>query len=257
MKIAKIAVTCVGILSLAIFCPGVRAADRDVWFDDPVPAINEKFQTSLHVESYGKYCITVTSNVGVAVQLVDKMAGPGPINGTPGLDDGRLDVFLEKGEHRIVMYGPKGVAGSAKLHAEKYRELSSRPFPILTEEDMRTVTLEDCTRRTFRLPVLRKGNVFIEAAGRNLDDARLWMNEEWMLPAQTIRDKIEPVAGEPLAVVRISKILQKGVYTLTFYGGKSKLWTQNDSEHPLHIRTRTAGFGYCRRSAFQDERFRI
>ncbi len=51
----------------------------------------------LSVPVFGRYAITVKSAQGTALQLVDRMAGPGDVQGAPGGRDGRIDAFLARG----------------------------------------------------------------------------------------------------------------------------------------------------------------
>ena len=60
----------------------------------------------LALKDFGRYAITVTSARGVALQTLDRMAGagPGPVVGEPGKQDGRHDLFLDRGEYKILAH---------------------------------------------------------------------------------------------------------------------------------------------------------
>ena len=69
-----------------------------------VPARGRQTAT-LQIPAFGRYAIRVESKQGTAVQLVDRMAGPGTVAGRPGESDGRLDLFLDRGEYRLITDG--------------------------------------------------------------------------------------------------------------------------------------------------------
>src|SRR2546425_13125612 len=65
-----------------------------------VPARGRQ-EAILTVHAFGRYAVTVASPQGTALQLVDRIAGPGQAQGTTGKTDGRLDVFLDRGEYQV------------------------------------------------------------------------------------------------------------------------------------------------------------
>src|SRR5205823_7032933 len=60
-----------------------------------VPARGRQ-EAILAVPAFGRYAVTVASPQGTALQLVDRIAGPGQAQGTTGKTDGRLDVLDRK-----------------------------------------------------------------------------------------------------------------------------------------------------------------
>ncbi len=86
---------------------------------DTVPARGRQ-EVILTVKEFGRYAITVSSSQGVAIQLISHMTGPGEINGKAGKTDGRLDVFLDQGEYKLVTYAHAKGQGSARLAAHPF-----------------------------------------------------------------------------------------------------------------------------------------
>ena len=87
---------------------------------EKVPA--DSRQTSvLTVPRFGRYAITAKSAQGVALQMVDRMEGPGSLFGAAGEKDGRIDAFLEEGDYLVVTHPAEGSTGDVKLSAVRSR----------------------------------------------------------------------------------------------------------------------------------------
>src|SRR5262245_45730369 len=54
-----------------------------------------RHEAILTVPQFGRYAVTVHSAQGTGLQLIDRLAGPSEVEGTPGKSDGRIDRFLE------------------------------------------------------------------------------------------------------------------------------------------------------------------
>src|SRR5262249_36841605 len=80
-------------------------------------------EARLTVEQFGRYALMTKSPRGTALQLVDRMAGPGAIVGNAGLSDGRSDVFLDRGTYKVVLFG-----ADAPLRAGEEAGLTVKPF---------------------------------------------------------------------------------------------------------------------------------
>ena len=148
---------------------------------------------------FGRYSIAVESRVGVALQVVDRMAGAGEVAGEAGVRDGRLDLFLDRGEVRVLAFGPTLGRGEARLSARPFRELSAPEVPRLVEERLVSSELGDLEQRSWWLEVPKRRRVVLEAAGRHLADLRLWQNGAWLVDAEPVADTLVPVEGRPLA----------------------------------------------------------
>jgi uncharacterized protein YecT (DUF1311 family) len=86
-----------------------------------LPATAEQ-HTILSVAQFGRYSVSVKSAQGVAVQLVDRMAGPGPIEGSAGESDGRVDAFLDRGQYKILLHASEQGSGDAALAVHPFAE---------------------------------------------------------------------------------------------------------------------------------------
>lgn len=190
----------------------------------------------VNVATFGYYALTVTSSQGTALLFVDRMAGPGPQAGTTGTEDGRLDLFLDRGEYKIVALGHEKASGSAKLEVHPFAELHAPQPPLLVELKPVAETLRDFQQASYWLQVDEARVVAIEAAGRNLADLRLWRDGAWLHEALPEHERIEPKKGHPMQACRLSTRLEAGLYLVTAYGGPGQPWSEDASEHPLYVR---------------------
>ncbi len=77
----------------------------------------------LTVSEFGRYAITVNSAQGTSLQLLDRMAGPGPVMGKAGETDGRIDTFLDRGEYKIITLADESGSGEAQVRVHSIDEL--------------------------------------------------------------------------------------------------------------------------------------
>src|SRR5688572_24657912 len=120
-------------LALVVWTLGTTGA---TWGAEPPPASLDReavpasgTQSALvTVSRFGRYAITVTSAQGTSLQLVDRMAGPGDPDGEPGVRDGRLDLFLDRGQYKLVTRGHRAASGTVRLAIQPFREKSA-PTP--------------------------------------------------------------------------------------------------------------------------------
>lgn len=189
----------------------------------------------LNVSAFGRYAIVAESAQGVALQLVDRMAGAGGQSGEPGKQDGRLDLFLDRGEYKIVTQAAEKGKGTAKLSAHAFRELHAHP-PMLIEHRLERSTLGDFEQRSYWIDIKQKQVVVLEAAGRNLADLRLWRDGTWLVDAEPKLAQSQAHRGQPLQVARLSAELEPGLYLLTAYGGASQPWTEASDAKPFYLR---------------------
>ncbi len=199
-----------------------------------LPALG-KHSSTLTVRAFGRYAVTAQSSQGVALQMVDHMAGAGPVAGVAGKEDGRLDVFLDRGDYRIVSLASDHGKGEVKLAAHPFRELEAKP-PRLIEFRLEKASLGDFEQRSYWLEIRKKRWVALEAAGRYLADLRLWKDGTWLVKEkpQIVQSMARP--GRPLVVARLCAELDPGLYLLTAYGGPGQPWTQASEEKPFLLR---------------------
>src|SRR5205085_10642066 len=74
----------------------------------------------LSVAQFGRYSVSVKSAQGTALQLVDRMAGPGPVEGAAGESDGRVDAFLDRGQYKILLQADAKGSGDAALSVHPF-----------------------------------------------------------------------------------------------------------------------------------------
>lgn len=225
-----------------------------------VPAAG-KHSAILTVNSFGRYAVTAASSQGVALQLVDRMAGAGPAVGEAGKRDGRLDIFLDRGEQRIVTQGAARASGQATLKAHAFRELNERA-PMLVEYRPESASLGDFEQRSYWIEIKEKRTVALEAAGRFLADLRLWRDGTWLVDTMPQMSQSQARPEQPLAVARLTAELPPGLYLLTAYGGQGQVWTEASDAKPFFLRFGIPLLAPAMRqqfvmSEFGVERFRV
>ncbi|MEO1087057.1 MAG: hypothetical protein AAFY88_22705, partial [Acidobacteriota bacterium] len=164
------------------------------------------------------------------------MAGPGAVSGEPGVENGRVDAFLDRGDYLLRTFGHPTADGDATLRAEPFRELQPEPLALL---DLKPISTElgDLEQRSWWLQVKSRKRVVLEAAGRYLEDLRLWRDGSWLVGATPTLEVVEPRPGKPLRMARLAVRLEPGLYRLAAYGGPGVPWTDDDGARPLHLRS--------------------
>ena len=218
--------TLLAILLMVGSLPSIAAAqDSAVAQLNPVsvPARGEQ-SSLLTLKAFGRYAITVSSSQGVGLQTLDRMSGAGNISGVAGQQDGRLDLFLDRGEYKILTHAAERGNGLAKLSAHAFKELNERP-PLLIEQRLERAALADFEQRSYWLEVKEKRTVALEAGGRHLSDLRLWRDGTWLVNAAPQFTTTQARPDRPLMIARIAIQLEPGLYLVTAYGGPSQAWT--------------------------------
>ena len=199
-----------------------------------VPAAGRQVSV-VTIPRFGRWALTATSREGVALTVVDRMAGPGERAGTPGEQDGRADVFLDRGQVRLVLNGDSKARGRAKLAVREFVEAGGSAPPLLLETKPVETTLADFEKRSYWIAVDERRKVAFEAAGRNLADLRLWKGGTWLVDAEPESEVTTPRPGRPLRVMRLWADLGPGLYLLSAYGSPGEPWAEESSEHPLFL----------------------
>ncbi len=230
-----LAIIATALISGATACFAAAPATPTARLDHASLAARGKQSALLTVDAFGRYAVTASSAQGVAVQLVDRMAGAGPLMGEAGKQDGRLDLFLDRGEQKIVTYASGRGKGRVKLAAHAFRELNAKPQRLI-EYRLERATLGDFEQRSYWIEIKTKRTVALEAAGRYLTDLRLWRDGTWLVDAapQIVQSQARP--EQPLSVARLSVELEPGLYLLTAYGGPSQPWTKSSDAKPFLLR---------------------
>lgn len=228
------------------------AAEQDVAIariDPQIVTARGNQSALLTLKAFGRYAITVTSTQGVALQSLDRMAGAGPIIGETGKQDGRLDLFLDRGEYKILTHASGKGSGQAKLGAHAFRELHDRP-PMLIEQRLERATLGDFEQRSYWLEIREKRTVALEAAGRHLADLRLWRDGTWLVDVSPQLVKSQARADRPLQIAHFTAQLEPGLYMVTAYGGPSQPWTEASDDKPFFLRLGIPKLGPALRQQF-------
>src|SRR3989475_2775551 len=240
----------VGLLLALAAAPALAAPPAEPALSRTTVPARGRQETILTVPAFGRYAVTVASPQGTALQLVDRIAGPGQAQGTTGKTDGRLDVFLDRGEYQVVAFAPEKGSGDAQLKVRGFSERNAPEPPLLVELKPVETALDDYEQRSWWLEVKERRRGMLEAAGRNLADLRLWSNGSWLVDAEPAREVVAAQPGRPMLVCRLAADLNPGLYLLTAYGGASQPQAEESAEHPLHLR-----FGIPRLAAVGRRRF--
>jgi hypothetical protein len=183
----------------------------------------------------GRFAIRAESRSGVALQLVDMIAGPGDVAGEAGTRDGRLDVLLDKGTYKIRSFGAAGAAGDARLSVQPFRDTEPASAALLRGGEI-SAPLADFQQRSYWVIVGAAGRVSVEAVGRALADLRLWRDGRDLVDLSPVLAAVEPKAGHPLTRARIDGTVEPGLYLVTAYGGSPLPWADGDTATPSHFR---------------------
>ncbi|WP_243370720.1 hypothetical protein [Microvirga solisilvae] len=198
-----------------------------------VPA-TKKSEVMLTIRQPGRFSIQTESATGVEFKLLDMIQGPSDVVGGMGARDGRLDQLLDVGVYKLVTEGAHNGSGDAKLSARPFRDAA----PIsdaLRRGGFMSADLADLQQRSFWIEVRGEEPISIDAAGRSLQDMRLWRNGTDLSALMPEWTSVEPVAGRPLRSARLKGRLEPGLYRLTVYGGEAVAWTDGNASQPLHI----------------------
>ncbi|MGA2124986.1 MAG: hypothetical protein ABSG76_02430 [Xanthobacteraceae bacterium] len=199
-----------------------------------VPASRDG-EVLLSVDVPGRFAIRADSRTGVALQLVDMIAGPGDVAGEAGVRDGRLDVLLDKGTYKIRSFGAAGAQGDARLVVQPFRDADPASATLL-RGGQAGAPLGDFQQRSYWLIVGAARHISVEGVGRALADLRLWRNGRDLVDLMPVLGAIEPRAGRPLTRARLDGAVEPGLYLVTAYGGSQLPWANGDSTSPFHIR---------------------
>ena len=208
--------------------PGIASLART-----SVPAAGES-STLLNVERPGRFTIRASSKTGVALQLVDMIAGPGDLAGDAGGKDGRLDLLLDKGVYKLRTFGAPVAAGDASLTVTPFAATGPADATLLRGGE-KSSGLSDGQQASFWVFVGADGRLFVDAAGRALGDLRAWRNGTDLSELAPSSASVEPVSGQSLARLRLDGAVESGLYLVTAYGGAPLVWSDGSTAEPLHV----------------------
>src|SRR6266481_2203227 len=143
----------VGLLLALAAAPALAADPPEPTLSRTTVPARGRQEAILTVPAFGRYAVTVASPQGTALQLVDRIAGPGQAQGTTGKTDGRLDVFLDRGEYQVVAFAPEKGSGDAQLKVRGFTERNAPEPPLLVELKPVETALDDYEQRSWWLEV--------------------------------------------------------------------------------------------------------
>jgi hypothetical protein len=190
----------------------------------------------LQVTGFGRFSLRIESAAGSALQWVDRMAGPGPKHGQIGEKDGRIDLLFDRGEYKIRTFGHPKATGEARVVVHGFVEKNVPEPPRLVELRPVGAELGDLEQISYWLEIPHRRRVILEAAGRYLEDLRLWRQGSWLVDAAPEVSIIEPRPGQPMKLCRLSPVLEAGLYLLSAYGGPGQTWADETDDQPFHLR---------------------
>jgi hypothetical protein len=198
--------------------------------------------TFLTVDRFGRYSIRVENPQGSSLEVYDRMAGSIGKAGEAGGENGRVDLFLDRGQYQLWVQSADKGTGKAKIQARPFRDVRGGALvgdttaPRLVETRLVQEKLDDLEQVSYWLEVGERRGVRLEAAGRNLADLRLWHEGTWLVGVEPSCQPIQPVTGQPLMRCRLAAILEPGLYLLAAYGGPAQPWAEGSDEHPFYLR---------------------
>lgn len=209
----------------------------------------------------GRYAIQVKSLSGASLQLVDKIKGPGPEYGVAGAIDGRMDTFLDAGDYLVLVKGSGDAGERIEIKADMFQAVADRQAP-LPGMDPHETTLNDFESIDFWFALPSTQMIHIDAAGRSLQDMRLWLNGAWLAEHEPFQSNVETDSGRILRRCRFLIRCPAGIHKITVYGGEPLQWAYGGMESPLYIRTGIASVtaaGSINRniSVFGDDTFLV
>lgn len=213
--------------------PADRPAPRGSLARASLPARGD--DTLVEVVEPGRFAIAAESATGLALQLVDMIAGPGEPAGEPGVRDGRLDVLLDRGTYKLRGFGAAAAAGEAKLSITGFRETEGASSAFVRGGATST-RLADFEQRSYWLAVPAGGRLFVEATGRSLADLRLWRGGSDLVEVPTDVTTVEAEPARPMTRIRLDGTVEPGLYLVTAYGGPALPWADGAPDEPLHVR---------------------
>ncbi len=248
------------LLLLNLLCPAylqaASSASSIVLNKSDLPARGRQ-ESILTIAKFGRYSVTVKSDQGTGLQLIDRMAGPGTISGAAGERDGRLDLFLERGDYKVVTHGHGKASGTAHLEAHPFTEKNGPQPPALIENKLTETELKDFEQVSYWLEIKERRRVVLETAGRSLADLRLWKDGAWLVDATPAITTAQPKTGQPLRFCRLVVDLEPGLYLLTAYGGLALPWAEDNGHQPFFLRSGIPELGSTTRKRFSISPFGI
>ncbi|MBT3224589.1 MAG: hypothetical protein HN348_36440, partial [Proteobacteria bacterium] len=159
-----------------------------------IPA-KDKQEVVFELDTFGRYSIIAEGDRGTSVQLVDRMTGPLGEKGVAGETNGRADVFLERGEYKVIARSHKDGEGTAQIVVHQFEELHTPPqlIPLKLVES----TLGDLEQRSYWMDIRGSESVVLLGVGRHMADLRLWKDGNWLVDAKPACQPLGASTAQP------------------------------------------------------------
>lgn len=206
---------------------------QDVVLDRTLVEAGASSSVLAQVASPGRYSFSVHSSQGARLGLVDRMAGEIQSAGVVGVEDGRIDVMLDRGTYQLRIETHPQATGDVLVEAHEFEESSwtvLRPYEVLQTQ------LSDLQAIRYWVDIPRQEAFHLEVMGRHLADAHVVVNGGWLVDLPITQTTFEAQPGKPMKHIEFHGTLSPGRYQFVVYGGTSAEWSVNDAGRPLYLR---------------------
>lgn len=185
----------------------------------------------------GRVAITVSSDAGAEIALLDRASGIIARSGSVGREDGRIDMLLDAGEYRVE---------SRTLREEDTADIRVTEFTALPVNEgllmnsppgtLHKGSLKDLEQCSYWVTVGENEPLVVEALGRCLQDVRVWKDGVWILEQAGGVSGYAPTPGRTMGYAEVMLDVEPGNYLVTFYGGPRRDWEDETDADPLYVR---------------------
>jgi hypothetical protein len=242
------------IIMIIITLAAVPAAAQETIVKEPAAKLEKTVfeaartnETLLNISQPGRFSIQAASKQGTRVEIIDRMAGPFASAGSAGEEDGRLDLILDTGTYKIRLISHEKGSGQVNLKVFPFQEVKPvtnvTELPYLQDLELIRANLEDLQQQSFWVQIKERQVLRLEMLGRNLKDARLWRDGNWLENIQPTITQYEPVPGQPMTHAEFHHDVNPGIYLLTCYAGPAQKWTKETNQFPFYLRMGVPSLG--------------
>lgn len=184
-----------------------------------------------------RVAVTVKSDAGAAIALMDRASGVLARDGSIGRRDGRIDILLDAGEYRVE---------SRTLREEDRPDIRVTAFASVPVDagllmhsppgDFHEGRLGDLEQCSYWISVADDEPIVLEALGRSLSEVRIWKDGVWILAERPTVKEYAPQSGRIMGYAEVYLTPGEGNYLVTFYGGPMRPWEDENDENPFYVR---------------------
>ncbi|MBW8888703.1 MAG: hypothetical protein JF616_13180 [Fibrobacteres bacterium] len=195
-----------------------------------------RHETTVALSRWGRYSLRSSGEQPVALSVSDRRNGLLRRDGEPGQRHGRIDLFLDLGEYKLAVQGPKKSPGNATVTVSPFAPAPGAESSRLTALRENRLELDDLREASYWFELPSDSVVWLESAGRNLADMVVWRDGEWRVPVTFQPFTARPADGTPWKGLAGAVRLPKGSYRVGLYGGETPAWSERAGEHPAFMR---------------------